>query len=680
MKKPKSDTFETSLYGNMPLNKKKGGLPSRLFIWLLVVLLPLLRSEQTVDPDLHLKYIALGLLLTACMAYFFLTGKQQLNYQVLKQPLLMACFAALLCTLYALFISDNSADARFDAYRTFYTTVLIIVLVFMDVTLLQEELPRAFTFLNLVLLIAGLRDLVGLLKTGTITVPEDTYAIQGMFEHRNLYAQLLFFSFPFTLYGSLSLTGFWKQLARVCFAVSLFMLLILSNRATWLALLSGFILLVPTFIGYVRKNGQTTQIMALGKTLRLPVLGAVLLTLVFFAVFFETKTINKHAANIVNFEKGSTKDRMVLWKNTLALIREKPITGHGLASWKIKVLECGNTGLASEDNITFYQTPHNDFLWVATEQGLIGLAVYLSIFLLCFFYLIKTLKSASDIRQFLFCFSLLFMFAGYTVYAFFSFPRERIESCIMFALVPGLCLALYFKNSGLLFWRPGKRNYFLFILPLLVIYGLRIGIVRFRGEVHLAKAMQAKANGDNQKIIHEIEKASSPFYQIDPVSTPLAWYSGSALFNLGNYTEALKAYEEAVRITPCHIHVLNNLASCYEMLGKHELALEYYNKALTLAPNFEEAWLNSCAIYFNQRRFKEAYTALGHINSETKNPQYLTFLSTVMKTLVEEQIQQHPNSAFSAEYRQHKEDKGWLLKIHKELLKNGKDIDSFFVR
>jgi tetratricopeptide (TPR) repeat protein len=95
---------------------------------------------------------------------------------------------------------------------------------------------------------------------------------------------------------------------------------------------------------------------------------------------------------------------------------------------------------------------------------------------------------------------------------------------------------------------------------------------------------------------------------------------------------AMKDFEEAYSINPYHVHVLNNLASTYEQKGGHENSIKFYKKALAVAPNFEEAWLNLCAVYFNLGQIDSAYQALVNIDPATKNPNYNKFLTVVMKS------------------------------------------------
>ena len=86
----------------------------------------------------------------------------------------------------------------------------------------------------------------------------------------------------------------------------------------------------------------------------------------------------------------SFQHRIELWNRTINTILESPILGTGLGTWRVENLkhvpskaslniEGANQSLYTETGNIFYERPHNDFLWVWSEIGIIGLLVYLSL-------------------------------------------------------------------------------------------------------------------------------------------------------------------------------------------------------------------------------------------------------------------------------------------------------------
>lgn len=53
------------------------------------------------------------------------------------------------------------------------------------------------------------------------------------------------------------------------------------------------------------------------------------------------------------------------------------------------------------------------------------------------------------------------------------------------------------------------------------------------------------------------------------------------------YEEAIPHFEKAVEIDPSYFEAYHNLGICHEQLGKNDLAREFYEKVLTLQPNYQ---------------------------------------------------------------------------------------------
>ena len=78
---------------------------------------------------------------------------------------------------------------------------------------------------------------------------------------------------------------------------------------------------------------------------------------------------------------GSLKQRIDFYSQASSFILKNPIFGTGLGNWKIKSID------TNKENIMGYMVPyhvHNDYLEIATEIGLVGLGIYLSILFLGF--------------------------------------------------------------------------------------------------------------------------------------------------------------------------------------------------------------------------------------------------------------------------------------------------------
>jgi tetratricopeptide (TPR) repeat protein len=69
------------------------------------------------------------------------------------------------------------------------------------------------------------------------------------------------------------------------------------------------------------------------------------------------------------------------------------------------------------------------------------------------------------------------------------------------------------------------------------------------------------------------------------------------------------------------------------MQGNHDEAIKYYNKALKIHPQFEEALINLGATYYNAGRYRDAYETLLRCSPNTKDPRLKEYLEICEKNL-----------------------------------------------
>ena len=603
-------------------------------IWLgiLIVILPIIYSGNTLDPDIYLRLIGLSVLMIILTIFLIIKIN---HFKIISDPTITIIYLLyVVYTFFCIFTSRNIADGLFEWIKILYGFILFFILTgLLKNTKSETVIVKSFTLLCLILSISGLIELFGIILNGKLIIPLSTYQVSSFYGHRNLYCQMLFFSFPFTLISFLYIKEkFWEIIGFASFLISLFLLIILSNRATWIALATGF--LTSVFFYLWRYSGDIHfRYINISLRKKIVFLSSILVLIAVFFIylnFTNVSSLETHAKDIVSFDKGSTKDRIELWTRTIHMIKEKPLFGQGLGNWKIEILKYGNQGLISEDNNTFYQRPHNDFLWIMSETGLIGVLLYVALWIIAVFYCIKIVLKCKTRQEFFFYNMILFVTIGFLVFSVFSFPRERAETIIVTSVILGLVMNKYNEIRRKKYNNPKHLALFLYLIIILIAASLYVIDSRYFSDIHMKKAMNAKVNKNNLLIIKEINEANIALYPTDPFSTPLYWYRGSAYYNLNNIDMALKDFKEAYAINPYHVHILNNLASSYELKGEHNKSIEFYKKALTIAPNFEEAWLNLCAVYFNSGQIDSAYMALTHIDTATKNPKYSKFLTVVM--------------------------------------------------
>jgi hypothetical protein len=294
---------------------------------------------------------------------------------------------------------------------------------------------------------------------------------------------------------------------------------------------------------------------------------------------------------------ATLEERLRLWKKSFRMVQNNPLIGVGTGQWKIVLPHYGKIEKFEVTNgkITEIQflRPHNDFMWVLAENGWAGLILYLAFFLVLVIYALRIVLQSQDLYKSLFSLHMLFGLFGYMIIAFFGFPKERIFHSIFLMLLAASVVSTYNQ----VFPKPHKikRHKIGFLNILMVfflIFSVFVGIVRFKSEVHTRNALAARQSGNWELVIHEIDRADSRFYSLDPASTPLMWYRGMANFFLGHRAQALDDFKKAYAHHPNHTHVLNNIGTCYALLQHPEKAIKFYRKALEISPGFERCSIN----------------------------------------------------------------------------------------
>ncbi len=87
-----------------------------------------------------------------------------------------------------------------------------------------------------------------------------------------------------------------------------------------------------------------------------------------------------------------------------------------------------------------------------------------------------------------------------------------------------------------------------------------------------------------------------------------AWYvnRGNLYQDLQKYELALDEYNQAIEINPNYAMAYYNRGVLYYDLQKYDLALSDWNKAIELNPNFADAYLNRGVIYSDQQKYELA--------------------------------------------------------------------------
>ncbi len=267
-----------------------------------------------------------------------------------------------------------------------------------------------------------------------------TYAfiLKGATGNKNINAASLLIKTPFLIY---LISLFRNHLIKYSLAgvliMTTYMVFILSSRSSIIALFFVISMLIFRYIYLSVRNKSMIK-----DTSYFLILGGLLFSVMLFSVRFNntnSASIIKRAST-VNLEDTSTQQRLRFYQHSLDQTLNNLIIGVGLGNWKIKSVDY------DKKDVVGYTIPyhtHNDFLEISSELGIIGLILYLLIFIFPFLGIFQHKEGNKLINV-----NTIILLAGiiYFIDANLQFPHARPVMQVPFILI--LVLA-YIHNNRL---------------------------------------------------------------------------------------------------------------------------------------------------------------------------------------------------------------------------------------
>ena len=597
-------------------------------IQIFIAIIPLIVSFSTSDPALAIRFLVFSLLVSSILLYYLIANKS-ISREVILHPAMLAFGVMLLAYLFSAFLNGSGSESIYVLLKLFLSYVFAIILTQFVITEGYKSLLNSFLYFSLFLsaiyfyqFIANYSDIMSIKNEWHRNKEFD--AIAATMGHKNLLSSIQFLMLPILVY----ILTIGKRVFKILSGLSILLILItLFQTQTRAVLFALGIFSVSLFL--LNKANLNKKY----------IVGFLISTLLVLGVGYATmKHTNRYDAFVVEINKTldfTSSSRYKLYDSSLQLIVEYPIFGVGPGNWKIDVWEYGlYEGTLGK---SFAQRPHNDFLWVFAEGGIFAGLSYIILFLILLrdsYYLHKNRKKEDGIF-----YSLLFScFLGFGFISLVDFPMERFSHNIIFFVLASFIISGRIKDS-----KSNMPIWFKLALICISFFAVYVSSIRYQGEIHAANAIYYKSKGNWTYVIKAIDKAYHPvYYEIENTSTPLLWYRGVAYFNQQKYDLALHDFKSAYKVNPYHVHVLNNLATSYQMKGDSEKAKQYYRDVFKVNPTFKESRINLAAILYNEKKYVEALDVIiqskidPYLQRNNNNFQdnYDLYLKTIVKAWV----------------------------------------------
>ncbi|MBN2754580.1 MAG: O-antigen ligase family protein [Candidatus Goldbacteria bacterium] len=304
-----------------------------------------------------------------------------------------------------------------------------------------------------------------------------------------------------------------------------------------------------------------------------------------------------------SMQDESGRIRVILWKNSIKLISEKPIFGTGAGNFPITYpfYQSANMKPADFEKADYYKSghAHNDFIQFAAEYGLPAAGLFFMFIFIFFRNAFIAYKENEDGR-----FAAAGIFAGIAglmVHAFFNFPFQIVPTCAsFFAMAAYVCVLsgrAEFEEKEI-----NKNSYIAWVITLMIIVLAAYGSKRLTADNYLRQAKEAQHYGNLNGSFEYAQDAVRVF----PDGHEYLYYAGAAArlvknsnasmeyfkkafdLNRGDWDYSMKLFEEYVirRMAP---EMLAPAASLYMVSPYSPRAIGAFGYSLFVNSKLQEA-------------------------------------------------------------------------------------------
>lgn len=309
--------------------------------------------------------------------------------------------------------------------------------------------------------------------------------------------------------------------------------------------------------------------------------------------------------------------RIAIWKFTGMMIKDHPLLGSGIGTYKYNTLRYQAEFFEQGQNRSLYphgfaDKAHNEYLQLWAEMGIVGLGIFIWLIINYFNYGLKKLKSVKNKYKQGIIIGLMGSVIAFLMDSFFWFPLHLPVNVVLFWLVLGLTFS-----------------------------GLRDNEIYSDKKIQIQKNYKEKTKKEKDSNIFRFKPLLYIsiifltificFTVIRPFVARIYWYYGNKEIINGNYNKSIKIYEKALKYDPCLGQAYYDLGLILNNKGFSNLAQEYFEKAEKFMdhPVLPQ---NLAIIYLNNHNYEKAISKLKQAISYQRDEKSMVHLITQLGT------------------------------------------------
>lgn len=350
-----------------------------------------------------------------------------------------------------------------------------------------------------------------------------------------------------------------------------------------------------------------------------------LLTFLLITIIYSTENpLNKSAITAVqravstfDEQDPSINTRLLIWRSTLQMIKDNPLLGSGIGTFKINYLNYQADLLQKNPNYIKYianaKESHNEYLQMSAELGIVGLGVFLSILFIFYSSILNYLEKKINNKDKIVVFGLLMGITCYLFHSLFTFPFHVPVLGLNFFIIVGLTLS-YIRNVDSLkdekniiikkeIFKNKKIKIFGIILVLFfLIFAIDSLVIRpYLAEIYYFSGMRYKNINNYDMSLPKLKYAA----KLDPNNGRILQALGTNYYNLQIYDKAEETWQRTKNYVT-DVNIFCNLGLLYSKIGAYEKSEEELKQAIYLNPKFTEGYHYLGFLYFSQEDYDGA--------------------------------------------------------------------------
>ena len=598
-----------------------------LFLLGFIILIPLSFDNNLIN--INALHRSLFSLLCFLLSFLFLFSRKSPKPVYINKIFFTAAILLPVCLIISSVVNGKVTlvyeDLSLVVNLVSFSFLVIILSYLIDEKVLLKFISTLIVIAGLIVSLIGLLQIFGLNILNLIPNPRPGSTL-GI---RNFASEYLIGVIPFAF---ISLIISKSKRTKIIFLFVIICVLsylfLLRSRAAYVTLLISLIFFVTLLIIFYKKNNFKLNIK---KDLSLITLA---LIISFLIGFFQPTNIDKERKNlqttvtsVFDTDYAPNVARIKYYKTSFEMLKGSPLLGIGTGAW-FGLYSKYNGEDYTDESIFFTANlnPHNDFLEILTENGIIGFLFFITLIVLSF---IKLIKHCNKNIYFI---ALTTSFISIIIVSLFSFPKDNTSVMLLFFLAIGLANSAYTipdaENKGQL-----KINFKLLslVLSLIILVTIPYNLLRYKYEKNYLSAMFDKAAGRYSDMNKKLENIATEFYPTDPNKMPLSYYKGVGFYQEKKYEKALENFQSALSITPYVPQILSNTATSFYMLNDVENAETVLLDLKQMFPNYIEPQINLLAIYTNTGKDSLAINLIKELEDKNLQPENIKNFSVFTK-------------------------------------------------